>query len=134
MANCIFCKIVKGEIPCTKLYEDSDTFAFLDIQPINKGHILVIPKKHHKDIFTTPKKELDKITETVQKVAKALEKMSDGVNIIQNNKKPAGQYIFHLHFHVIPRYKNDGNIFNWNHVKYKKGEDKEMVKKIKNLL
>jgi len=93
MTNCIFCKIIKKEVPATKVYEDKNTFAFLDVSPVNYGHTLVIPKKHYETIDKMPKNELDKTIETVQKIAKVLDKISQGVNIMQNNKEAAGQLL-----------------------------------------
>lgn len=134
MTSCIFCKIIKGEIPATKIYEDKNTYAFLDISPINYGHTLVISKKHYKNIFEIPKKELNKTIETVQKIAKALDKISEGINIVQNNRIAAGQDIAHVHFHIIPRFKNDGFKFTWTNKKYKKGQEEKYIKKIKKFL
>jgi histidine triad (HIT) family protein len=110
MENCVFCKIVKGEIPATKLYEDELTLSFLDINPASKGHSLVIPKKHYPTMLDIPEMELAELIKAVQKIGAAAMKATkaDGFNIIQNNKEAAGQVVQHLHFHVVPRFKNDG--------------------------
>jgi histidine triad (HIT) family protein len=110
MENCVFCKIVKGEIPATKLYEDEIALSFLDINPASKGHSLVIPKKHYPTMLDIPEMELAEIIKTVQRIGAAAMKATkaDGFNIIQNNKEAAGQVVHHLHFHVVPRFKNDG--------------------------
>ncbi len=134
MKDCIFCKIVKGEIPADIIYEDDKTLAFLDISPTNKGHTLVIPKEHYETIMDIPEDLLANVIKTTKKLSIALSKMSDGISIAQNNKKLAGQIVPHLHFHVMPRYKNDRHKFDWATTKYKEGESKELIKKIKNLL
>ena len=134
MNDCIFCKIIKGEVPCVKVFEDGDLLAFLDIAPINKGHTLVIPKQHYETIDQVPKELLHKIMDKVQDIAKALLKMSDGVNVQENNKKIAGQLVPHVHFHVIPRHKGDGFKFTWEHKKYEEGEMEEYMERIVELL
>ena len=107
--ECIFCKIIKKEIPSTKVYEDENTFAFLDINPVSEGHTLVIPKKHFESIFDIEKEELKQLIKAAQHVAQMRKKQgADGVNIIQNNGKTAGQLVDHIHFHVVPRKKGDG--------------------------
>ena len=97
--DCIFCKIISGEIPCKKVYEDEKTLAFLDIQPKAPGHTVVIPKKHYINILDCPKEVLAAVIYTVQRVAKKY----TAVNVINNSGAKAGQEVFHLHFHVIPR-------------------------------
>jgi len=133
--NCIFCKIVKGEIKSQKVYEDEETLAFLDINPVNKGHVLVIPKDHYENIFDIPKDKLSKVMEVAQKIAIAIKKMgADGVNIVSNNGKAAEQHVFHLHIHVIPRYYNDGKGIDSidKRTKYKdENEMSEYVNKIR---
>ena len=122
--DCIFCKIIAGELPATKVYEDSDVLAFMDIGPIVKGHTLVIPKKHYDPITNTPPDVLAKVIAVVQKVAGAQYKglKADGINVTQANGKLAGQVIPHLHFHVIPRFANDGHHWNWVPKKYDSSE------------
>ena len=137
MENCIFCKIAKGEIPSNKVYEEGDIFAFLDIQPASRkgGHTLIIPKKHYETIDEIPEALLNKVMKVVKKVSIAIMKLSDGVNIVQNNKKASGQFVPHIHFHVIPRYKDDGiRIEKWECHKYEEGEAEKMADKIKELL
>jgi len=133
MTDCIFCKIVKGEVPADKVYEDDHSFAFLDISPVTAGHTLVIPKKHYVTIMDMEKEDLDKFMETVQKVSKAIEKYSEGVNLLQNNHEVAGQVVPHVHFHVIPRRAGDGvSIGHWHKAE---GVDMEKVRgEIKSLL
>jgi histidine triad (HIT) family protein len=119
-ANCIFCEIVKGNIPCTKVYEDSEVLAFMDIGPVVKGHTLVIPKTHHNPITETPVPILQKLIAVVQQVARAqiTGLGADGVNVSQANGKAAGQIVPHLHFHVIPRFSTDGHHWNWTPREY----------------
>ncbi|MBL7051473.1 MAG: HIT family protein [Nanoarchaeota archaeon] len=112
--ECIFCKIIKGDIPSNKIYEDDYAFAFLDINPSTEGHTLVIPKKHYKNISDIPTEDLSKFMKSLQKVAKGLLKFGNGLNILQNNGETAGQIVFHMHFHLIPRREGDGvSIGHW---------------------
>ena len=109
MENCIFCKIIKGEIPSYKIYEDEKVYAFLDISDDMTGHTLVIPKKHSRNIFDTDKEDLEAVICAVQKISKHYKDLGfDGVNILNANEESAEQSVFHLHFHILPRKKNDG--------------------------
>ena len=123
MEECLFCKIVKGELPSSKIYEDEDTLAFLDIFPVNKGHSLVISKEHYENIFDVPAESLSKISSVMKNVADAVKKgvNADGISIAQSNGKSTGQVIPHIHFHIIPRFKDDG-LKLWPQGKYKEGE------------
>jgi histidine triad (HIT) family protein len=113
--DCIFCKIVAGQIPSTRVYEDADTLAFMDIGPVVKGHTLVIPKAHHNPITGVPLPLLQKVIATVQRIAAALYAGlgADGVNVTQANGPCAGQVVPHLHFHIIPRHAHDGRLHHW---------------------
>jgi histidine triad (HIT) family protein len=106
----LFLKIIKGELPSYKIYEDEHTYAFLTIGPNTKGHTLVIPKKYAENIYDIDEDSLSHVIKSVQKVAKLLKESlkADGIKIAQNNEVAGGQAVFHLHFHVIPRYKGDG--------------------------
>lgn len=107
--DCLFCKIVRGEVPSYTLYEDANVKVFLDIFPVSKGHCLLIPKKHYEQIMDIPEEEmgfLKKLPEISRKL-KAITGAT-GLNIFQNNGKDAGQIIDHIHFHVITRFPNDG--------------------------
>lgn len=108
--DCVFCKIVHGELPSHKIYENSDVLVFLDINPINLGHSLVIPKEHHSNIYETPEDILANMITTAKIVSRGTKSAmkADGVNVIMNNDPTAGQIIFHSHMHIIPRFKNDG--------------------------
>ncbi|MEK6951651.1 MAG: HIT family protein [Nanoarchaeota archaeon] len=136
MSECIFCRIINGEIPCVKVYEDSNTFAFLDLNPVNKGHTLVVPKKHSETILDTDEKTLKNLMVTAKKISKA---MMDGLkikgfNIGINQFEEGGQVVPHLHIHIMPRLKNDG-IKLWPQRKYESKEEmEETAEKIKSLL
>lgn len=105
MTDCLFCKIASGEIPSKKVYEDSGSFAFLDINPRNPGHTIVVPKKHAQDIFGIGESEAAELMKTLRKVAIGVQKATGakGVSITQSNGPLAGQRVPHIHFHVIPR-------------------------------
>ena len=109
-ADCIFCKIVKGEIPCAKLYEDELTLAFLDIAPVAPGHALVIPKAHYEDLFALPETLGAALLAAQQRVGRAVMQAmgATGLNVQQNNAASAGQVVFHAHYHLIPRRAGDG--------------------------
>ncbi len=130
--DCIFCKLISGEIPCAKIYEDDDFLAFLDISPVNKGHALIVTKEHYPTICDVPDSLLSKYLLAVKKVATAVHKGtgSDGYNVMQNNKKAAGQVIPHVHFHIIPRNSDDGLKFSWPNKTYEEGEILELKEKI----
>jgi len=132
MENCIFCKIIKGEIPSDKVYEDEATLAFLDISPVNIGHTLVIPKKHYVNIYETPEDVMMHLMKTVKKVSHGIKDglKADGINVAMNNDPAAGQVVFHSHIHVIPRHANDG-FGPWQGKRlYKEGEKETITKKI----
>ena len=133
--NCIFCKIIKGEIPCEKIYENDKIFAFLDIAPVTKGHTLVIPKEHHKDLLDMPDELIAEVSKAAKKIAKVVIKAvnTKGFNIAQNNGKVSGQEVMHYHLHIVPRFDDDG-LINWPHKKYEEGEADKLAKDIKSLL
>ena len=133
MESCVFCKVVSGNIPAEKIYEDQDTLAFFDIHPVNPGHILVISKQHHTNLYDLPSHLLSSAIATVQKIATALSKIADGINVGQNNGEAAGQVVMHAHFHIIPRYRGDG-LQHWHGHPYNEREAKILAKKIKSLL
>ena len=136
MEDEIFEKIIKKEAEANIVYEDDFTLAFLNINPVHKGHTLVIPKKKYRNIFDITKDDLCHLIESVRKVAKAVRASTnaDGVNIIQNNESAASQVIFHIHFHIIPRFEND-NLEVWPHTKYSSDEEfKEVGRKIRSEL
>jgi histidine triad (HIT) family protein len=103
----VFAKILRGELPCHKLYEDDATFAFMDIMPRGDGHCLVIPKKPSRNILDVDTESLSAVMATVQKLARAVKAAfaAEGVTVQQFNEQAGGQIVFHLHFHVIPRFE-----------------------------
>ncbi|MFW6107651.1 MAG: HIT family protein [bacterium] len=109
-AGCVFCKIVAGELPGHKVYEDDDVLAFLDITPMTRGHTLVIPKPHHRNLLETPPAALESVTAAIPRIAEAVVEATDadGFNVLQSNEPCAGQCVFHVHFHVVPRHEGDG--------------------------
>jgi len=111
----IFARIVSGEIPSAKVYEDEQTFAFMDISPATRGHVLVISKAEYADIFSIPPDTLAAVARTAQRVALALRAVlqPDGLNIVQNNGPAAGQTVFHYHVHLIPRWEGDQALPLW---------------------
>lgn len=135
MTDCLFCKIIKGEIPCSKIYETDKAFAFLDISPVSKGHTLVVPKKHAVNILDIEAKDLDAVSSVVRKIAPAIKKAmnADGLTITSNNGSAAGQVIMHSHIHIIPRFKDDG-LKLWPQGEYKERERQETAEKIVNLI
>jgi histidine triad (HIT) family protein len=113
--DCVFCKIRDGQIPSFKIFEDSKTLAFMDINPLNPGHCLVISRGHAATIFDIEVLDLQATVAAVKKVASAvkLAVRADGINILQANGSAAFQSVPHFHFHVIPRFNNDGKGFEW---------------------
>lgn len=113
--DCIFCKILKGEIPSFGIFEDDQTYAFMDINPANSGHALVIPKFHAPSIYDLPADWLSACALTAQKVAIAVDRAlkPDGVNIVQANGEGAAQSVLHFHLHVLPRRNDDELKLNW---------------------
>ena len=115
MAECVFCKIVAGEIPCTKVFEDGLCIAFLDIGPISPGHTLLIPKAHYETIHQLPADEAAHLARHIPLLAAAVQKAvrAEGINVLQNNGACSGQEVFHVHVHLIPRWPEDGLGFRW---------------------
>ncbi|MBV8192533.1 MAG: HIT family protein [Alphaproteobacteria bacterium] len=115
VADCVFCKIVAGQIPCFKLLEDDATIAFMDINPVNPGHALAVAKGHWPTVDVIPAEVLAAVATTAQRIAKAVmaELRPDGVNLMQANGPGAGQSVPHLHIHIIPRRPGDDLLFNW---------------------
>ncbi len=115
MDDCIFCKIVKGEIPSYKLYEDDQVISFLDAFPGCKGHTLIIPKQHYQDIFDIPEELYQKVLDTTRKMANILKSTFDceGMNLLQNSGRASGQAVFHLHVHLFPRWSGDKTLGSW---------------------
>ena len=122
MEDCVFCKIVSGELPSTKAYEDDHASAFFDIHPAVGGHMLVVPKKHAERLELMEDSDLGPFMAAVKKVSSALQNAlgADGMNTVSNSGKAAGQIIFHAHVHLLPRFENDGlaKDFKWGRKEY----------------
>ncbi|SRR5690554_884645 len=123
MSDCIFCKIIDGEIPSAKVYEDDDVYAFLDISQVTEGHTLVIPKKHCQDLFELDEETAGNLFKAVPKVANAIKSAFNpqGMNLLNNNGSFASQSVFHIHLHLIPRY-DDTDGFKLTHWQTKDGQ------------
>jgi histidine triad (HIT) family protein len=117
--DCIFCQIRDGRIPAIRVYEDALTLAFMDINPVNDGHLLVIPKSHAETIFDISPANLVAVTATAKKMAEAVRHAlkPEGLNLYQANGTAASQVVPHFHLHLIPRWKGDGKGFDWTPVK-----------------
>lgn len=120
MKNCIFCRIIAGEIPCTKVYEDDLILAFMDIAPINPGHILVIPKEHHTSVASIPENVGGRMFHVGSRAGVAMKRALhvDGFNLHLSDGTCAGQVVMHAHLHVVPRSPEDGFHWNWRQLKY----------------
>ncbi len=124
--DCIFCKIVAGQVPSTKIYEDETILAFMDIMPLNKGHLLVIPKEHLENIVEADPDLYGHLASVICRIAKAVDAAvePDGMNVLQLNGEAANQVIPHLHMHIVPRWNEDGlTISAWDPVM---GDGKEI--------
>jgi len=113
--DCIFCKIVAGEVPCFRLFEDAETLAFMDINPVHDGHCLVIPKAHYRTIFEIAPEAMEAAGHTAVRLAKAVNTAikPDGLNLVQSNGPGAAQSVGHVHIHVLPRRIGDALLVNW---------------------
>ena len=114
-SDCIFCKIVTKEIPCLDVWEDSHTLAFMDINPANRGHVLVIPKEHWPNVYEISDDAIAAVCQSAKRVAKAVREalQPDGINLLQANGPGAAQSVFHFHIHVLPRMTGDELKINW---------------------
>ncbi len=132
MEDCLFCKIIKGEIPSAKVYENENIIAFLDLHPVNIGHTLIVPKNHYDNLYDTPDEIICEMMKLTKKLSIAIKNSmhADGINIEMNNEKSAGQIIPHAHWHIVPRFGDDG-FTHWHGKRpYKEGEMSEVVDKI----
>ena len=127
--DCIFCRIVAGDLPAAKVYEDEHTLAFMDINPIASGHVLVIPKAHHDPLMATPDAVLQQLIVMVRRIAAAQVKGlgACAVNVTQANGSLAGQEVPHIHFHVIPRREGDTPVRNWEPTSYRDADEMAAV-------
>jgi histidine triad (HIT) family protein len=113
--DCLFCKIIAGEIPSTRVYEDERTVAFMDINPATRGHLLVVPREHTRDLLSIGPEDLDAVLRSAQKLASVVPERlgADGVNLLNSCGRAAWQTVFHFHMHVIPRYAGDPLRLPW---------------------
>ena len=135
MSDCIFCKIIAGDIPSYKVYENDKVLAFLDITPVNPGHTLVVSKEHYENLNDLPQELASKIIQAVKKIAPAVVKAvgADGFNLNLNNGPAAGQIVNHVHFHIVPRKIGDGYEL-WSGKEYGEGEAQIILDKIKKFI
>lgn len=126
--NCIFCRIANGEIPSKTLYEDEEFRVILDLQPATRGHALILPKEHHRNLYDLPDETASRVMALAKRMAvRMTDKLNcHGFNLIQNNGEAAGQTVFHFHLHLIPRYENDGQTLGWKPVESTEGELEEV--------
>ncbi len=135
--DCIFCKIISGEIPCTKVFENDQVFAFMDINPLNDGHLLLIPKAHGETITDISEDDFLAVMSATHKLAGAVQKAlnPDGINLLQLNGKAANQVVPHFHIHVVPRWSGDGlTISHWDPVQGDMDKIGQVAEKIKTAL
>ena len=133
-SDCIFCKLANGVFPTNFIYEDEDFKVILDANPATKGHSLILPKKHFKNLLDADEEVLKKALPLAKKLSNKLIDVlkCDGVNVLQNNNEAAGQAVFHLHIHLIPRYKDQKeHILSWNANKFSDDEMKNIAESLK---
>lgn len=135
MSDCIFCRIARREASAHVLCEDEQTMAFLDINPMSRGHTLVIPKRHYRDLLEIPSEKWAAVAATAHRASRALLQSldADGINLLQSNGSVAGQVIFHFHLHLIPRYEKDG-LSLWHRGDYREADFPGTARRIKEAL
>ena len=133
--NCIFCKLANKDIPTNIIYEDDRFTVILDASPATKGHALILPKNHAANIYELPDEDASAVFVLAKKLATKMTEIlhCDGFNIVQNNGEVAGQTVFHVHMHLIPRYLNDGNQdkLTWNHAEFTPEEIAEIAAELR---
>jgi len=131
--NCIFCKIIAGQIPCTKIYEDDQVLAFLDVHPVSEGHTLVVHKEHSCCVDSTEPPAMARIGEVLPKLTASIKDAmeADGYNVLCNNGISAGQVVEHMHIHIIPRKMKDGIFRQWPSFQYPDGKATVIAEKIR---
>ena len=131
--DCIFCKIAAGEIPSATLYEDGDFRVILDLGPASKGHALIIPKEHYRNLYDIDDEKAAKILPLAKKMINKMTEVlgCDGYNLVQKNEECAGQTVFHFHMHMIPRYKGDNVGLGWHMGKLTDADKNEILEKMK---
>ncbi|GMU23779.1 MAG: hypothetical histidine triad protein [Phycisphaerae bacterium] len=130
--GCIFCRIVKGEIPSMRVFEDSEVLAFLDVGPLAEGHLLIIPKAHRERLESMTPDEVATVTRHLPRLARAVLKATGAAayNVLQNNGSVAQQSVGHVHFHIIPRHEGDGLGYRWAASKYPAGRGDELCRQV----
>lgn len=130
--SCVFCKIANGDIPSKILYEDDEFKVILDLGPATKGHALILPKNHYRNLYELPDEMACNVMLLAKKMAIHMtEKLKcDGFNLVQNNGEAAGQTVFHFHLHLIPRYEEDGQTLGWRALEF----TQEELEEIKNII
>lgn len=130
--ECIFCKIANGDIPAATVYEDADFRVILDLGPASKGHCLILPKQHYRDLCDLDEKTAARVLPLAGRIGAAMKRAlgCSGFNVVQNNGEAAGQTVFHFHTHVIPRYENGPEMVTWEPGK----AEKEELEQIGNML
>lgn len=135
-SDCIFCKIVTGEIPATKVFEDNASVAFMDIGPVADGHVLLIPKTHSASLDQMSPQDAACVLGNLPAIARAVKTATacQGLNVLQNNSLVAGQVVMHVHFHIIPRNEGDAFEFNWPAGQYPPGRMERLAEAIRGAL
>lgn len=130
--NCIFCKIAAGEIPSKTIYEDDMFRVILDLNPATRGHGLILPKNHYANLYELPEETAGEVMKLAKKMTGIMtDKLKcDGFNLVQNNGEQAGQTVFHFHMHLIPRYRDDGQVLGWK----EKSTTQEELEEVKNII
>lgn len=131
--DCIFCKIAAGEIPSATLYEDDEFRVILDLGPASKGHALILPKEHYRNLYDIDEETAAKAMKLAKKMVKKMTDVlgCDGYNVVQNNEPCAGQTVFHFHMHLIPRYEGDNVGLSWTTGELTEEVKNEILQKIK---
>ena len=134
--DCIFCKIVAGEIPCCEIHQDEASLAFLDISPLAEGHVLLIPREHYSTVDEMPAEDAASVLRNLPALARAVRGATncEGINVLQNNGRVAHQVIPHVHFHIIPRNAGDEFHFNWPAGTYPKNRMEQLAQEIRRRL
>ena len=132
MSDCIFCKIANGEIPSTTIYEDDEFRVILDVSPASKGHALILPKAHFKNLYDITEEQAQKVMALAKQIGCKMKEAlkCDGLNILQNNEVAAGQTVFHFHMHLVPRYNDDSVQIKWTPGNLTEEDKQEILSKM----